>query len=85
MAKSKQIELTFESAMERLNEIIAEMETETTPLKKSVEIYREGAVLLEFCRSEISGAENDVKIIRIKSDGEIVAEVFDASEKDDFE
>jgi exodeoxyribonuclease VII small subunit len=56
-------ELTFEQAMERLDEIVSSMESERMPLEEMVASYEEGARLLKMCRSRIDSARHRVELI----------------------
>jgi len=74
---AKKVKLTFEEALTRLSEIIDEMESDATPLKKSAALYKEGAELAALCSKEIGEAEAEVKVIRKNIDGGIEIEGFD--------
>ncbi len=55
--------LTFEEALDRLNTIIAELETEGTNLDRSLELFAEGRQLAERCQELLGEAEEKVKIL----------------------
>lgn len=52
--------ISFEQAMSRLNEIIAQLESEQTSLEKSVELFQEGIELSKICNSKLSNIEDRV-------------------------
>ena len=49
--------MTFESAMERLDEISKTMENPDITLKNAVELYAEAKELVDFCNKSISEAK----------------------------
>ncbi len=55
--------LTFEEALDRLNTIIAELETEGINLDRSLELFAEGRQLAERCQELLGEAEEKVKIL----------------------
>jgi exodeoxyribonuclease VII small subunit len=60
--------MTFEDAMERLEEIVSAMEGDRLPLEEMVQSYEEGAGLLKVCRSRIETARQRVELITTKMD-----------------
>ncbi len=68
-------ELTFEKGMERLEEIVQELEQGELPLERSLELFEEGMKLSGNCRKQLEEAENKVEIL-VKRAGKIVAEPF---------
>lgn len=61
--------LTFEQALKRLEEIVKELENETTPLEESVVLFQEGVELSKICSKKISNIEQ--RVAKIALDGEI--------------
>ena len=49
--------MTFESALDRLNEISKAMENPDIPLKNAVELYAEAKELVDFCNKSIAEAK----------------------------
>ncbi len=68
-ATKKQDEVSFEEAMERLEEIVSSMEGERLPLEDMVRSYEEGAKLLRVCRERIDVARQRVDLITANLDG----------------
>ena len=62
-------EISFEQAMERLEEIVAKMESGKSPLDESFGLFEEGTKLLAFCSKELDRAEKKVKLLA--KDGEL--------------
>jgi exodeoxyribonuclease VII small subunit len=48
---------SFEEALSRLEEIVQELEDETIPLEKSIELYEEGIKLSKTCTETLEEAE----------------------------
>lgn len=57
MAEKK---LSFEEAMERLEEIVTTMERGEAPLEQSLELFSEGAKLVKQCSAMLDKAEQQV-------------------------
>ncbi len=62
-------DVSFEQAMERLEEIVSSMEGERLPLEEMVQSYEEGARLLRVCRERIEAARLRVELITANLDG----------------
>lgn len=56
MAK-KQEDQTFESALARLEEIVAQLETGEVALEEAMNLYEEGVRLSALCQSKLTTAE----------------------------
>jgi len=53
----------FEQAFSELERIVAQMESGQMPLDASLEAYRRGNLLLEFCQKSLADVEQQVKIL----------------------
>ena len=53
-------ELTYESAMKRLQEIVKALENGGLTLDDSVKLFEEGARLAKFCNDELKNAEQKI-------------------------
>jgi exodeoxyribonuclease VII small subunit len=62
MAQKKSAQ-TFESAMERIEEIAAKMEAGELPLDQLVVMYEEGLKLVRFCSERLEDAEKRLQTI----------------------
>lgn len=60
MKKSK---ASFESAMEKLEEIVMKLESGEESLEDSVALYQEGMDVSEFCKQMLEAAEQKTTII----------------------
>lgn len=56
-------EVSFEKAMERLNEISVLMNNEKLPLEKALKLYSEASELIKICRIEMDSAQLALKDI----------------------
>ncbi|MBN8190895.1 exodeoxyribonuclease VII small subunit [Bacillus sp. NTK074B] len=59
MAKSKE-ELSFETAMDQLEEIVEKLEEGEVPLEKALEFYQKGMDLSKYCHDTLQNAENQL-------------------------
>lgn len=73
MAEKK---LTFEQAMGRLEEIVAQLEAGDHSLEDALSLYEEGAKLMKQCAAMLDKAEQKVLKLRTDANGELVAEPF---------
>ena len=53
----------YESALSELEAIVADMESGQLSLEASLTAYRRGAELLNYCRQQLAGAAQQVKIL----------------------
>lgn len=54
---SKKERPSFEEALQRLEEIVSELEDESIPLEQSIELYEEGIELSKLCTKTLEEAE----------------------------
>ncbi|WP_047984174.1 exodeoxyribonuclease VII small subunit [Ornithinibacillus californiensis] len=70
-------ELTFEEAMEKLEEIIGKLEEGDVPLEKAISYYQDGMVLSKICGDKLNHIQE--KMVQIMNEqGELVP--FDIQE-----
>ena len=67
--RKKEDEVSFEQAMERLDEIVSSMEGERMSLEDMVRSYEEGVGLLRVCRNRIDTAKRRVEMITADLEG----------------
>lgn len=60
---------SIESAMERLEKLIDEMEGDALPLEKLITRYEEGVSLVRLCQEKLDAAEQKIQIITRKASG----------------
>ena len=81
MAKpaSKISEPTFESALERLEQIVGEMEGDKLVLEDLLARYEEGTRLVKVCQQRLDSAERRIELIARGAGGEAELSEFDPS------
>ena len=67
---------TFEAALKRLEEIVALMEDEHTPLDEALKRYEEGIGLARFCAMALDEAEKKIEILSATPEGGVAAVPF---------
>lgn len=70
-------EKKFEEAMERLEEIVQELEGGDLPLGDSLKAFEEGMDLAKFCSRELEAAEKKVTLLVKESDGKLSEAPFE--------
>jgi exodeoxyribonuclease VII small subunit len=78
--------LSFEKALERLQEIVAELEDPEKGLESSLELFEEGVALSRFCRSRIDEIQKRVEVVLKETPEGLVTGPLDGGlEEDDDE
>lgn len=77
-AKQPDKKLTFEQALERLEEIVKEMEEGHTGLDTMAASFEQGRKLVAFCTGKLNEVEKKIELL-VKKDGELVTESFEDS------
>ena len=62
-------ERTFEEAMARLEQIVAEIDSEDLGLERQFELFKEGMGLARFCDAKLTEVQKSVEIV-LKESGE---------------
>ncbi len=66
----------FESAMSRLQEVTALLESGECKLEEAIELYTEGLDIVKFCDEKLSEAESKIKLIA-EQNGQLVEKELD--------
>ncbi len=61
---------TFEEAMDRLEQIVAQMERGDAPLEESLTLFEEGTKLLKQCTGLLDKAEQKVSLLTRDAQGQ---------------
>jgi exodeoxyribonuclease VII small subunit len=87
MTKTKALpkNLTFEKALERLQEIVAELEDPEKSLETSLELFEEGVALSRFCRSRIDEIQKRVEVVLKEAPEGLVTGPLDDELEDDLD
>ena len=73
--------MTFEAAMERLEEITRLLESGAEGLDDSLKLYEEGVSLIRLCTQKLEAAEQSVKVLQMHEDGIVLADFDGKGEK----
>ena len=73
-------EKTFEEAMERLEAIVAAIESDDLGLEKQFELFQEGMALARSCDGRLTDVQKSVEIVLKESVGEWKTAQFEAAE-----
>ena len=63
--------ISFEDAVEKLESIVEEMESDNLPLEKMLVRYEEGAQLVKVCEEKLQSAETRITQLEEKLEGEL--------------
>ena len=77
MAEKHTKEATFETAVERLEEIVEQMESGQRPLEEMLERYEEGTRLVKLCSEKLVAAEKRIEIVSRNAAGKPQIAEFD--------
>ncbi|HEX8992638.1 MAG TPA: exodeoxyribonuclease VII small subunit [Anaerolineales bacterium] len=66
----------FEECLQRLEQIVTELEKGDMPLERALTLFEEGIQLSGSCRRELEEAEGKVEIL-LKQNGKLQAEPFE--------
>jgi exodeoxyribonuclease VII small subunit len=78
-ARAAATELNFETAMDRLEKIVEQMESGQLPLEDLIVRYEEGMNLVKVCQERLASAEQKIEIIARNNAGKPVVKEFDAA------
>ena len=78
---------TFEEALDRLEAIVAQIESDDLGLEAQFELFREGMSLARFCDAKLTEVQKSVEVVLKESAGEWKTAPFASgeSEEDDDE
>jgi len=68
---------TFENAVERLEHIVEEMESDQLPLEEMLQRYEEGTQLVKLCGEKLTAAEKRIEIVARNASGKPQIDPFD--------
>lgn len=63
--------ISFEDAVEKLETIVEEMESDNLPLEKMLVRYEEGAQLVKVCEEKLQSAEARITLLEEKLEGDL--------------
>ena len=65
------IKMSFEQALERIEEIVSQIEDGSVPLEESIDKYAEGTKLIDHCRTVLGKAEKKIQLLTKGPDQEL--------------
>lgn len=68
--------MSFEAALNELEEIVQKLESGDVDLEKSIEIYSRGAELKQHCEAKLKDAQARIDKIVTSADGAVGTEAF---------
>ena len=74
-------QLNFEGAMDRLEEIVEQMESGKMMLEELIGRYEEGMKLVKICQERLTSAEQRIEIITRNHAGKAVLKNFEPAEE----
>ncbi len=75
----KKNDITFESALMRLEEIVKALESGTAALDASLDMFEEGVALVKLCSSRLDDAEKRISALNKNADGGYDERPFDGN------
>ncbi len=73
--------VSFEQAIQRLEKIVADMESAELPLEDVLKKYEEGTRLVRFCSQKLDEAEKKIELLTKKADGSVALKAFEADDE----
>jgi len=70
-------EMKFETALDKLEEIVRKLEDGDLPLDDSLKMFEEGVRLYRFCGGKLDAAERRIEILMKNEDGKVEPALFD--------
>ncbi len=68
----------FEEAMEKLETIVAKLESGDVPLEEAIELFQEGMRLSRICSQKLETVERKIEML-LEEDGQTVKKPFGAA------
>lgn len=68
--------ISFEQALEQLEQIVAQLEGGDVPLEKSISLFQQGMSLSNFCNQQLEQVEKKIEML-IDEDGQMQKQPFD--------
>ena len=82
MAKKSNTNMSFEEAMEKLENSVLNLESSSLSLDDSIGEFEEAVKLIKFCEDKLSSSKQKVRILTESNDGSITDAPFDGDNID---
>lgn len=69
--------ITFEKAMEQLEQIVQRLESGELPLEEALKTFEEGIKLSRLCADKLEESEKKVALLMERADGSVETEAFE--------
>ena len=76
-------QIKFEKAMQRLEQIVEDLEKGELDIDKSLEIFEEGIKMSRVCSKKLNEAEAKIEKLTQSQKGELASEMFPVEDEDD--
>ena len=76
-------DVTFDVALEKLEELAAHLEEADIPLEQALEVYESAVHLFAYCRQRLDGIEQRIEQLSETLDGTLTVESIPATLDDD--
>ncbi|MEX2415973.1 MAG: exodeoxyribonuclease VII small subunit [Paenibacillaceae bacterium] len=73
--RMKDNEISFEEAMDMLEEIVQQLESGDVPLEKAIELFQDGMKMAHLCSGKLEVVEKKIEIL-IEENGALVKKPF---------
>ncbi|MFC6332374.1 exodeoxyribonuclease VII small subunit [Paenibacillus septentrionalis] len=73
--------ISFEQALDRLEQVVAQLESGDVPLEQAIELYQEGMKLSSICSSKLQQVESKIEML-IQTEQGLATKAFAASQLD---
>ncbi|QHW30274.1 exodeoxyribonuclease VII small subunit [Paenibacillus rhizovicinus] len=74
-------EISFETAMERLEDIVGKLESGDVPLETAIELFQEGMKMSQLCGSKLEQVERKIEML-IESENGLQRKPFAPANED---
>jgi exodeoxyribonuclease VII small subunit len=72
--KNNKEDISFEKGIERLEQIVADLDQSNVPLEQALDLFREGIELVKNCNNLLDSAEAKVEVLLKDNYGQLVTE-----------
>ena len=72
----KKVNLKFEEAMKKLENIVSNLENENIALDEALKLFEEGKLLSDFCKDALDKAKKKIEIIKLNDKDSFTIEDF---------
>ena len=81
--RDKADSLSFEQAIDQLNQIVSKIEQGQVPLQESLEQYEKGMKLIQYCRGILQDAEKRIEEVSARNEDKSTDKADKESDKDE--